>query len=88
MKIVISDELTRTLKRLKRRDLTLFTQVQNKLSQIATFDEASINHFKNLRSNMSNYKRVHIGSFVLLFRVEKDKDTIIFDRLVHHDDVY
>jgi mRNA-degrading endonuclease RelE of RelBE toxin-antitoxin system len=86
MKVVTSDELTRTLKRLKGSDPTLFGRVQKKINQIATFDGVSINHFKNLRRNMSNYKRVQIGSFVLLFRVEED--TIIFDRLVHHDEAY
>ena len=86
MKVVTSDELIRTLKRLKGSDPTLFRRVQNKINKIATFDGVSINHFKNLRRNMSNYKRVQIGSFVLLFRVEED--TIIFDRLVHHDEAY
>lgn len=86
MKVVTSDELIITLKRLKGSDPTLFGRVQKKINKIATFDGVSINHFKNLRRNMSNYKRVQIGSFVLLFRVEED--TIIFDRLVHHDEAY
>jgi mRNA-degrading endonuclease RelE of RelBE toxin-antitoxin system len=43
-------------------------------------------NFKNLRRGMSDYKRVHIGKFVLFFKVEKD--VIIFDRFVHHDEAY
>jgi len=35
---------------------------------------------------MSDYKRVQLGSFVLLFKVEKD--TIIFGGLIHHDKAY
>ncbi|RCV63653.1 hypothetical protein C5S53_13005 [Methanophagales archaeon] len=35
---------------------------------------------------MSDYKRVHIGNFVLFFKIEKE--VLIFDRLVHHDKAY
>lgn len=75
-----------TLRKLKQKDPALFRAVQRKINQIALLDNFSINHFKNLRGNLSSYKRVHVGSFVLMFKVEKD--TIIFDRFVHHDDAY
>ena len=75
-----------TLAKLKRKDLALFRAVQKKINQLARLDESAINHFKNLRGNLRDYKRVHVGSFVLMFKVEKD--TIIFDRLRHHDEAY
>jgi YafQ family addiction module toxin component len=86
MKISISDELKQTMVKLKRKDIALFKRVQNKINQISDCDETTICHFKNLRGSMSDYKRVHIGSFVLLFKVEKD--VIIFDRFVHHGKAY
>ena len=74
------------LRKLKQKDPVLFRAVQRKINQIALLDHTAINHFKNLRGDMSNYKRVHVGSFVLIFKAEKD--TIIFDRLTHHDEAY
>ena len=86
MKITISNELNQTMAKLKKRDIALFRRVQKKINQISDCDETTINHFKNLRRSMSNYKRVHIGHFVLLFRIEKD--AVIFDRFVHHKEAY
>jgi mRNA-degrading endonuclease RelE of RelBE toxin-antitoxin system len=86
MKIIISDELEQTMTKLKKKDIALFRRVQRKISQISDCDETTIRHFKNLRRGMSNYKRVHIGHFVLLFMIEKD--VVIFDRFVHHKEAY
>ncbi len=75
-----------TLKKLKRKNPALFRAVQRKINQISRLDKAAVNHFKNLRGNLGDYKRVHVGSFVLMFKIEGD--TIIFDRLRHHDEAY
>lgn len=83
---VISSELRRALDKLALRNKTLAIAVGKKIEQIASLDHATLNHFKNLRGNMSRYKRVHVGSFVLFFYV--DEAVIIFDRLLHHDDAY
>ncbi|MBI2541354.1 hypothetical protein HYV80_01440 [Candidatus Woesearchaeota archaeon] len=85
MKIDTS-RIEKALAKLKQRDPVLFRILQAKINQIASLDGASIEHFKNLRGSLSQYKRVHIGSFVLMFKVEGD--TIIFDRFRHHDDAY
>ncbi|MCK5043941.1 addiction module toxin RelE [Candidatus Pacearchaeota archaeon] len=75
-----------TLKKLKRKDSVLFRAVQKKINQISQLDIISINHLKNLRGNLSKYKRVHVGNFVLMFKVEKN--IIIFDKFEHHDKAY
>ena len=86
MKISISDELKQMMTKLKKSDIALFKRVQKKIDQISNCDKTTIHHFKNLRSGMSNYKRVHIGHFVLLFKIEKE--VVIFDRFVHHKEAY
>lgn len=86
MKISISDELEQMMTKLKKSDIVLFKRVQKKINQISDCDETTIHHFKNLRRGMSNYKRVHIGHFVLLFKIEKE--VVIFDRFVHHKEAY
>lgn len=85
MNIDIS-RITKILRKLKKRDVVLFISVQKKISQIGSSNEISIKHFKNLRHDSSEYKRVHIRSFVLTFTITKDK--IIFETLKHHDDAY
>jgi mRNA-degrading endonuclease RelE of RelBE toxin-antitoxin system len=86
MNIRLSEEFEQTLGKLKRKDPVIFAQVQKKIAQISLLDCASVEHFKNLRGNMSDYKRVHAGSFVLTFQVAGD--TITFKRLAHHDKAY
>ena len=86
MNIVLSDEFKRTMRKLKKRDLATFRAVQKKVNQIALCDETAIDHFKNLRGDLSDFRRVHIGSLVLMFKIEGN--SIVFDRLVHHDSAY
>ena len=83
---VVSDELEKTLSVLKRKDKSTFISVSKKMCQIACSDMAAANHFKNLKGNMSNLKRVHIGPFVLVFRIAGD--TIVFESFSHHDRSY
>lgn len=85
-RIIISDDLRKTLVILKRKDKTMLEMVEKKIVQIASLDPVSIQHFKNLRSPLSDFKRVHLGSYVLLFRVQANN--IIFDSFEHHDKIY
>jgi len=84
--IIISDKLKKTLIILKRKDKILFQMLEKKILQIASLDSFNIQHFKNLRSPLNDLKRVHLGSYVLLFRVQADK--IIFEDFEHHDKIY
>ncbi len=77
-----TSSISKVMGKLKLKDPVLFTAVQKKINQIAQLDKAAVMHFKNL----SNYKRVHVKSFVLIFKIEGD--TIIFDKLRHHDEAY
>lgn len=87
MNVRSTEELDRTLERLARKDPVLFRAVRKKIDQITLLDANDIRHFKNLRGDLSDYKRVHVGkSFVLFFKCEGD--TVIFDRLEHHDKAY
>jgi len=79
-------KIQKILEKLKRRNFALFRALQKKINQIAEMDVISINHFKNLRHDLSYLKRVQIGSFVLVFRVKDN--TIIFEDFDHHDRIY
>ena len=78
--------ISKDLEKLKRKNPMLFRAVQKKIKQISSYDETAFHHLKNLRHDLSDFKRVQIGSFILFFRLEGDK--IVFERLKHHDDAY
>ena len=84
--VIISNELKKTLTFLKKRDNTMFRALEKKMMKIATSDLLFIQHFKNLRSPLNDLRRVHLGSYVLLFRIKGD--TIIFEAFEHHDLIY
>ena len=81
-----SEHLRKSLRILKKKDHALFIAVRKKMRQIASCDNAGIDHFKNLRHDLSHLKRVHIGSFVLTFRLKGD--IILFEDFDHHDRIY
>lgn len=85
----ISEELQTTIKVIKKKDKTTTEQLYKKIKQIIASDEFTIEHYKNLRHDLSDYKRVHVaGSFVLLFKFFKKEKFILFDKFKHHDDAY
>ena len=51
-------------------------------------NSSDIEHYKNLRYNLSDYKRVHIGHFVLIFKFNKAESLIEFSDYAHHDSIY
>ena len=61
------------------------SKVLKKIEEIITSD---VEHYKNLRYDLKEYKRVHIGHFVLVFRYNKTENIISFDDLDHHDNIY
>ena len=75
------------LRKIRKKDPVLFRAIQKKIDQIAELSRADIEHFKNLRGDLSSYKRVHVGKhFILMFKVEEY--VLIFDRFDHHDGAY
>lgn len=85
MKINVS-KIEGVLKKIKKKDLSLFKATQKKIYQISQLNKEEIQYFKNLRIPLNQYKRVHIGSFVLMFRLEDN--TLFFDKFEHHDKIY
>ena len=85
----ISDELKVILAKLSKKAPVRAAIIYKKIEQIISYDEKTVDTFKNLRHGLAEYKRAHIDkSFILLFKVTKSKNHILFDRLGHHDDIY
>ncbi len=84
-----SNELRILLRRLSKKDKQKSIILTKKIKEIINNDTVSIDRYKNCKYELKEYKRVHIDkSFVLLFKVYKDKNIIYFDKLKHHDEVY
>ena len=82
----VSEELQKKLKKLSRKDKKLHKQLFKKIEEIVNSN--NIKHYKNLRYNMKDSKRVHIGHFVLVFQYDKKDNMINFDDFDHHDKIY
>lgn len=84
-----SDGLEEVLARLVKKDRVRYESILKKVEEIAAQDENSIEHYKNLQHDLSDYKRVHIArNFVLLFKVFKKEKFILFDKFDHHNNIY
>jgi len=75
--------LKKKLSKLFRKDRHTYETVLKKIEEIIASDK---DHYKNLRYDLKNLKRVHIGHFVLVFEYEQSK--ISFIDFEHHDKVY
>ena len=82
----ILPSLQKKLNKLSKRDSTLYGQVFNKIEEVIS--SGNVEHYKNLRHDMKDKKRVHLGHFVLVFRFIKAENKIIFDDFDHHDNIY
>ncbi len=82
----ISKNLDRVLTKLQKKDKQVYENVLNKMNEI--LNNPDIDHYKNLRYNLKEYKSVHIGHFVLVFRFDKTNDIVFFTDFDHHDNIY
>ncbi|PIN76125.1 addiction module toxin RelE [Candidatus Woesearchaeota archaeon CG10_big_fil_rev_8_21_14_0_10_37_12] len=85
----LSDELKLLIRKLAKKDKLRILILNKKIKEIINKTHIEIDTYKNLRHDLKEYKRVHIDkSFVLLFKVNKEKNMIYFWKLEHHDNVY
>ena len=81
-----SERLEKILKKLSKKDRKLYGQVIKKIEEI--INSTSIEHYKNLRYDMKDSKRVHVGHFVLVFQFDNKNRKLLFDDFDHHDNIY
>jgi mRNA-degrading endonuclease RelE of RelBE toxin-antitoxin system len=80
-----SDELARKLAKLRKRDAVEYAQVRKRMDLILN----DPNHrYKYLTYDMKGLNRVHLGHFVLVFRIDHEKKTVSFEDYDHHDNIY
>lgn len=79
----VSESLLKKLSKLSRKDRKKYDLILKKIEEICSGD---IGHYKNLRYGLKEFKRVHIGHHVLVFKY--DRDIVIFTDFDHHDNIY
>ena len=78
--------LQKILNKLSKKDKSLYEQVLKKIDEI--INSSDIEHYKNLKHDLSDKKRVQIGHFVLVFSFIKSENKIKFLDFDHHDVIY
>ncbi|MFH0906515.1 MAG: addiction module toxin RelE [archaeon] len=86
----IEKTLKEKLEKLSKKDKSLAIQIKKKIEEIVNSDLETIElHYKNLKYEMSDKKRVHIGkNFVLTFKYFKKESFILFVDFDHRDKIY
>jgi len=63
----VEENLKRTLSKISKKDKAMYDAIMKKFEEILTCE--NVNHYKNLRKPLQDFKRVHIkSSFVLTFK--------------------
>lgn len=85
----LTDDLKVKIAKLVKKDKKKAEIINKKIREIVNSGEDSIEHYKNLRYDLKEFKRVHIDKhFVLTFKVDMDKRFILFVDFDHHDRAY
>jgi addiction module RelE/StbE family toxin len=77
-----SEEFIKSMKKLKKKDKTMFLRIRKKLEELIKKPE----EYKPLRNVLAGYWRIQFGSFVLIYKIEGTVIKII--SLDHHDKSY
>ena len=80
----IEEEVLKAFKKLRRKDAKQLEAIEKKVDQILN-DPLQ---FKPLRHPLEGLWRVHIGSFVLVYEVCQEANTVRLLKYKHHDEAY
>ena len=81
----IKPSLKNILNKISKKNSLMHERILKKIYEIINLDPE---HYKNLRHDLKEFKRVQIGSFVLVFKFVKSENKIYFEDFDHHDKIY
>lgn len=85
----LTDELKVKISKLVRRDKKKVEIINKKIKEIVNSDEGAIQHYKNLKYDLKEFKRVHIDKhFILTFKVDLVNKFVLFVDFDHRDKAY
>jgi YafQ family addiction module toxin component len=80
----VVEKVDRIFKKLRKKDLTQFEALSMKVNEVLENPQ----RFKPLRSPMQHMRRVHVGSFVLIYDIDETRKVVTIRRYEHHNSVY
>ena len=80
----IEDKVYKIFSKLSKRDKALMIKINKKVLEI----RANPLRYKPLKGPLKNRRRVHIGSYVLIFSVDESRKVVKLLEFEHHDKAY
>jgi YafQ family addiction module toxin component len=80
----IEEEVFRAFKKLTKKDRKHLEAINKKIEQILNDPF----QFKPLKHPLDGLRRVHVGSFVLIYEVLENQKTVRVLKYKHHDQAY
>lgn len=80
----IVEKVGKLFSKLGKKDPAQAEAVKAKIKEVL----ANPHQFKRLKSPMQNMRRVHVGSFVLVYDIDDEKKVVTLRRYEHHDKAY
>jgi len=80
-----SEEIVKKLVKIKKKDPKHYEIIRKKMDDILRNPQ---NKYKFLHYDLKGINRVHIGHFVLIFRIDHQNETVFFEDYDHHDKIY
>ncbi|MBC2701720.1 MAG: type II toxin-antitoxin system RelE/ParE family toxin [ANME-2 cluster archaeon] len=83
-KIIAHPRVQKELQKLFKRDKVRYSHVKKRLEILSDNPEIG----KPLRNILKGKRRIHIGSFVIIYEFNKENNNIILLDFEHHDNAY
>ncbi len=80
----LSDELSNILKKMKNKDRATYERIGKKIAELCENPRMA----KPMTASLKGTWRVHVGPFVLFFRINENEKKLEFYDFVHHDEAY
>ena len=80
----VEEEVSKTFKKLLKKDRKQLEAINKKIEQILLNPA----QFKPLRYPLEGLRRVHVGSFVIIYQVLENPPTVRIVKYRHHDEAY
>jgi YafQ family addiction module toxin component len=79
-----SEKVDKIFRKLSKKNPQELEAITKKLVELAE----DPHRFKPLSNVMKSFRRVHFGSFVLIFSIDEQRMTVVLEDYEHHDSVY
>lgn len=81
---IVVDPIEDFLKKLEKKNKNIYERVIKQIIKISSSPETG----KPLRNIFSGLRRVHVGPFVLIYKIDETEKSVVFLKFGHHDEAY